>query len=207
MALFMPGKSKCVICEGVIAEGDGVCFEWFESADQQLQPLSDASCHYLCIANHPRQGEIAEVYLGQLGDDGVRPNGTRVVTARSNIRIAFGPITGVRLSQTPVFVTLEMPEMTGHSWLDSRFWEACSQAAGAQFQGAGFSIRVERPGQECLVSIEMCPHGYVPDQCSDRGLVRKVVRRIPSNVAEAFAQDCRESLDIMRRMSWGSGRQ
>lgn len=193
MALVVPGQSKCPICGKTIQSGY-VCFGWFEGADVELARVSDAACHYQCVVSHPKHKDLAAIFLSQLGEDGQRPNGTRVLTVNQNTRISFGPNIGVRVAQTPLFVTLEMPEATAESWRESDFWSAFSKEGHCQFLDRGFSLHIEVIGEECLLTVEVCPHSFFPNQCPRPDLVRKVARTTTTDIVAAFLRDCQDAL-------------
>jgi len=196
MPMVTRGRTKCPICQTSI-DDDYVCFTSFETDDESLKPLRDSACHYRCLLGHPKRDEVATIFLASCGEDGVRPNRTQAVSVNQNTRIVCGPILGVRLAETPAFITLEMPMSTALRWRDSDFWTMARQGLNGKFADKGFSVTVENVDGDSILRIEMCPYAYVPDQCLERSLVRKIVRRACHDVVAGFLRDCQHALAVV----------
>jgi len=63
MALIFKGKSKCPLCERVLAQDDEiVSFPAFLRLDHELGNFSDAAFHRECFEKHPRATHVNALY-------------------------------------------------------------------------------------------------------------------------------------------------
>ena len=175
MALVILGTTKCPVCNQVFLEGaDVVAFSWFESGTAPLKTFSDAGIHFSCLNGHPNRSELQAVFLRQLGDDGVRPNGRHIQTVSPSARISLDT-RQVVIAYGPLFITLEMPRATALSWRTSQFWESSRDRS---FADKGLEAAFKANGDLCECSFRLCPYGTTPRSASP-SLVRPIIRQIP----------------------------
>lgn len=192
--MIILGTARCPVCQQIIWNAaDVVAFSWFETNRHSLSMLSDAGVHFGCLQNYTDRNELETIFMNQLGEDGIRPNGRRTQTLASSLRVSFDP-RQVVIAYGPLFVTLEMPRSTALAWADSAFWEEPEQAF---FLDKGLKAEYRNFPDYCELLFWLCPFGFTPNN-ADPSVVRPVYRRTSPAEGRKALKELQKALEFIK---------
>jgi hypothetical protein len=194
MAMIILGAAQCPICRQKITDASSVVtFSWFETDHPSLAMFSDAGVHFECLQSYPDHWELEKVFVNQLGEDGISPNGMRTQTLAPLLRVSFDS-KQVLVVYGPLFVSLRIPRSTALHWADSDFWTGADHGI---FSDRGLKAEYWNLSTCWEFSFWLCPFGFHLDQ-ADPSIVSLVYRKVSSLSGKKALKDLQVALRFVR---------
>lgn len=179
--------SSCSICrQALTADDDVVHFPWLATLGSPLDRLSDASCHFGCLAREGLLPSATQTLLDAAGLDGERPNGDVVATLAPASRMKWSP----RWSRLTVFFG---PLLLVFSAPRRSLQQLCQQTVLREAPGIGILDTSTGPTRTLIVST--CGEESVPSAASPATVQRVRRSSIDPAAADAVWSAIRAAVD------------
>jgi hypothetical protein len=188
--MIIEGKSVCAACNHSLhSDGRLVSFAWIDTDDPALALYSDAGAHFECLSSSDARSKLSRIYLEQLGPDGEKANGSKVVTISDDWRVK-ARMGGIIVRNGSLFFTLEMPRETAVEFVGSDFWHSNEHNG---FSGSGFAAEYRIVGSNVEFAFRCFPYAMHLSDCVP-GQIQFIRRVIRGNSLESMLTSMKAAL-------------